>query len=119
MSIFSTICQQLHMYTTASFLNFYFIISFFAGIPTKKAETCEWNGTPLHGRVQFVENNPDLRVKVVDAFPDLKVQVVEAFAETCGEWQIVTNFPDLKVQYVDSFADLKIQFVDAFPGLGK
>ena len=83
----------------------------------QKHEACSWNGVPLYGRVQIVENFADLKVQEVDSFPDLKVQHVTSFPLKCGEWQLVDSFPDFKIQIVDSFPDLKVQYVDSFPGL--
>ncbi len=77
---------------------------------------CTLNGIRLYGRVQVVDNFPDLKVQVVDNFPDLKVQKVSAFADQCGKWEFVSGFADFKIQFVDSFPDLKIRFVSSFPG---
>jgi len=80
-------------------------------------EDCTFNGLKLHGKIQFVTSNADIKVKIVESFPDLKVKIVESFPDDCGEWQIVDSFPDLKIQIVESFPDLKIKFVDSFPGI--
>jgi hypothetical protein len=80
-------------------------------------EVCEFKGIPLHGKVQFVENFPDIKIQYVSAFPDIKVKMVEHFPDECGEWQVVENFPDFKVQIVDAFPDLKVQVVEHFPGV--
>lgn len=80
-------------------------------------EDCTFNGIPLHGKVQFVESNADIKVKIVESFPDLKVKMVNSFPDDCGEWQIVDSFPDFKVQIVESFPDIKVKFVESFPGL--
>ena len=80
-------------------------------------EDCTFNGFPLNGKIQFVENYADIKIKVVESFPDLKVKIVNSFPDECGEWQIVDSFPDLKVQIVESFPDIKIKFVESFPGL--
>lgn len=77
---------------------------------------CTLNDIPLHGKVQVVENFPDLKVQIVTSFPDLKVQIVENFPDKCGQWQMVAKFPDFKIQFVESFPDLKIQYVTSFPG---
>ena len=69
-------------------------------------EDCTFNGIPLHGNVQIVENFADIKVQVVDNFPD-----------DCGQWEFVENFPDFKIQFVDSFPDIKIRFVESFPGV--
>ncbi len=81
------------------------------------ADDCTFNGIALHGKVQFVESNADIKVKIVDSFPDLNVKVVNSFPDECGEWQIVDSFPDFKVQIVESFPDIKVKFVESFPGL--
>lgn len=84
--------------------------------PINKAN-CTYKGKKLYGRVQIVENFPDIKVKIVSDFPNLQVKQVTAFASRCGEWQIVESFPDIRVQIVDAFPDIQIRFVDAFPGL--
>lgn len=81
------------------------------------AETCSFNGVPLHGEVQVVESFPDFEVQIVDSFPDLNVEVVENFPDDCGEWEFVENFPDFTIRFVTSFPDFKIEFVDNFPGV--
>lgn len=78
---------------------------------------CTFSGKKLYGKIQIVENFPDIKVQVVKYFPDLKVKMVENFADNCGLWQKVTSFPDLKIKFVDYFPDIKIQYVDNFPGL--
>ncbi|WP_216663598.1 MULTISPECIES: hypothetical protein [unclassified Lentimicrobium] len=79
-------------------------------------ENCTYKGFPLHGKIKFVDNFPDIKIKIVDNFPDLKVKMVENFPDDCGEWRVVENFPDVKVQIVDNFPDIKVKFVDHFPG---
>lgn len=73
----------------------------------------------LYGKIQYVENFPDVTVKIVENFPDLKVKVVENFADKPGLWKIVEHFPDYKVKVVENFPDIKIKFVENFPGCGK
>jgi len=73
----------------------------------------------LYGKIQYVENFPDVTVKIVENFPDLKVKVVENFADKPGLWKLVQNFPDYKVKVVENFPDIKIKFVENFPGCGK
>ncbi len=80
-------------------------------------DNCEWEGIPLHGKVQFVDAFPDIKIQYVDAFGDINVKFVDAFPDDCGEWQEVDAFPDFKVQVVDAFPDVKVQLVDAFPGI--
>lgn len=79
-------------------------------------ETCTYKGFPLYGKIQFVENFPDIKVKIVENFPDLKVKMVSNFPDECGKWQVVSNFPDVKVQLVENFPDIKVKFVENFPG---
>ncbi len=73
----------------------------------------------LYGKIQFVENFPDVTVKIVEHFPDLKVKIVENFPDKPGLWKIVQNFPDYKVKVVENFPDIKVKFVENFPGCGK
>ena len=82
-----------------------------------KLTSCEFNGKPLHGKVQIVNSFPDFKVEVVNSFPDLDVQVVKSFPDSFRKWQIVNSFPDFKVQIVNSFGDFKIRYVNSFPGL--
>jgi hypothetical protein len=79
-------------------------------------ETCTYKGFPLHGKIKFVDDFPDITVQVVEHFPDLKVKLVEHFPDDCGEWQVVENFPDVKVKIVENFPDIKIKYVEHFPG---
>lgn len=79
-------------------------------------EMCTYKGFPLYGKVQFVENFPDVKIQIVENFPDLKVKMVTDFPDDCGEWQVVNYFPDLKIQLVENFPDIKVKFVDHFPG---
>jgi len=79
-------------------------------------ENCTFKSFPLHGKIKFVEDFPDIKVKVVEHFPDLKVKIVDNFPDDCGEWQVVENFPDLKVKIVENFPDIKIKYVEHFPG---
>ncbi len=79
--------------------------------------TIEGKTYALKGKVQIVENFPDLKVQIVESFPDIKVQIVNHLPNQCGQVQIVENFPDLKVQIVESFPDLKVQIVEHFPGV--
>lgn len=78
--------------------------------------SCSYNGMLLYGKVQFVENFPDIKIQIVSDFPDIKVEMVTQFPDECGQWQEVQNFPDIKVQLVDQFPDIKVQMVDDFPG---
>lgn len=71
----------------------------------------------LYGKVQIVNQFPDIKVKLVDNYADLNVQLVDNFANKCGQVQLVESFPDVKVQIVDNFADLTVKVVKNFPGL--
>jgi len=79
-------------------------------------EECTYKGFPLHGKIKFVEDFPDIKVKIVENFPDIKVKIVDHFPDDCGEWQVVENFPDVKVKIVNDFPDIKIKYVEHFPG---
>ena len=79
-------------------------------------DNCTYKNFPLYGKIQFVQNFPDIKVKIVENFPDIKVEIVENFPNDCGKWQIVNNFPDVKVQLVENFPDVKVKFVENFPG---
>jgi hypothetical protein len=74
------------------------------------------NKACIYGRIQVVDNFPDIRVQVVDNFPDLRVQV-GSFPDACGKWQFVESFPDFKIQFVENSPDLRIQYVENFPGI--
>jgi hypothetical protein len=82
---------------------------------------CTYQGKKLYGKVQFVEELPDIKVKVVTVTsrPDLRVKLVPGTTPPvrCGEWQVVDLFPDLKVQFVESLQDIVIQFVASSPGI--
>lgn len=79
-------------------------------------ESCIYKGFPLHGKIKFVEDFPDIKIKIVEHFPDLKVKLVENFPDDCGEWQVVEHFPDVKVKIVEHFPDIKVKYVEHFPG---
>lgn len=99
-----------------------FLVMILAALPGKtedgiNADNCSFNGIQLYGKVQVVEQFPDIQVQVVESFPDLNVKWVEHFPDACGKWKQVDHFPDFKVQYVNSFPDIKIKLVDSFPGI--
>ena len=73
----------------------------------------------IRGRIQFVDNSGDYKVKAVESSPDLRVQIVENFPDAPGKWQVVDSFPDYKIQWVDSFPDFTIQYVNSLPGPSK
>ena len=87
----------------------------FSNIPLQqnpKIINCQYHGHQLYGRVQFVEANPDVRVRIVREFPDYRVKVVpNTSPKSCGQWHIVNAFPDLRVQIVNGGADFTIEFV--------
>ncbi|MEI8270114.1 MAG: hypothetical protein WCG45_01980 [bacterium] len=95
-------------------LSFILILSF----PDSQVKAdCTWNGHKLYGKITYVNDFPDIKIKIVDNFPDLKVQLVDNFPNSCGKWQIVDNLPDLKVKIVTDFPDIKVKFVNDFPGI--
>ncbi|WP_460135161.1 hypothetical protein [Pseudomonas sp. S1_E04] len=71
----------------------------------------------IYGKIQFVDSNPDYKVKVVTQDADLKVQQVDSSSDSVGKWQTVDVNPDYKVQIVDSNPDFTIQYVDSYPGV--
>ena len=73
----------------------------------------------IRGRIQFVDNSGDYKVKAVESSPDLRVQIVENFSDAPGKWQVVDSFPDYKIQWVDSFPDFTVQYVNSLPGPSK
>lgn len=70
----------------------------------------------LYGKIEVVDNFPDVKIEKVDNFPDIKVKWVDNFPDEAGKWKKVDNFADYKVKFVDNFADYKVKFVDNFPG---
>lgn len=58
-------------------------------------------------KVQIVESFEDVAIEVVEHFPDQcgKVQFVENFPDV--KVQFVTSFPDVKIKYVKSFPGVK------------
>lgn len=92
----------------------------FAFVPfshAQVAEDCTYEGIPLYGKVQVVDNFADIKIKVVGSLADLKVKKVRNFPEACGEWEFVDAFPDLTVEFVDVFPDITVKFTDSFPGI--
>jgi hypothetical protein len=73
----------------------------------------------IRGRIQFVENFADYKVRAVEDSPDLRVQIVENFPDAPGKWQVVSSFPDYKIQLVDTLPDFTIQYVNSLPGPSK
>ncbi|MDQ7091382.1 MAG: hypothetical protein Q9M50_12245 [Methylococcales bacterium] len=99
---------------------FVLIISLMWGLvfsTSVEAKACVWNGIPLHGKVQFVTDFPDIKIKYVTAFATINVVFVKNFTAKCGQWEIVDAFPDFTVQIVDSFPDLTVEKVSSFSGM--
>ena len=44
-----------------------------------KLTSCEFNGKPLHGKVQIVNSFPDFKVQIVNSFGDFKIRYVNSF----------------------------------------
>lgn len=90
------------------------------GIALELCQNAYAEGTPskckLYGKIQVVDNFPDVKVQKVEHFPDIKVKWVEHFPDAPGKWQKVDHFPDFKVQFVEHFPDYKVQVVEHFPG---
>lgn len=95
-----------------------FVLSFSSSAQAKSVVSaqCTYKDIKLFGKVEVVENFPDLKVQVVEHFQDLKVKSVSHFPDACGKWQFVDHFPDFKIKYVNHFPDIKIKMVDHFPG---
>jgi hypothetical protein len=78
---------------------------------------CSYNGIQLYGKVEIVEDFPDITVKQVDDFADLNVKKVEDFANECGKWKIVDESADFKVKLVEDFEDIQVKMVNDSPGI--
>jgi hypothetical protein len=92
-----------------------------AGVPNCGRIRCDctFEGIPLFGRVQYVDeiDSPMIRVSEAVTIPDLRVQELDILAaDSCGEWQIVNDFPDFTVAIVDNFEDFEIEY-SMFPGI--
>ncbi|MBR4679104.1 MAG: hypothetical protein IKO99_14040 [Bacteroidales bacterium] len=72
---------------------------------------------PLHGRVEIVDHNPDLRVEIVDHNPD--IYVMEHHPSDCGEYELVDHNPDLRVELVDHNPDLTVEVRDFHPHINR
>jgi len=72
---------------------------------------------PLHGRVEIVDHNPDLRVEIVDHNPD--VYVMAHYPCDCGEYELVDHNPDLRVELVDHNPDLTVEVRDHHPHINR
>ena len=69
---------------------------------------------PLHGRVEIVDHNPDLRVEIVDHSADIRA--MEHYSPRhCGEYEIVDHSPDIRIELVDHSPDLRVELVDHSP----
>lgn len=85
-------------------------------ISPAQSDDCVINGYKLYGRIEFVTEFEDIRVKLVDEFADLDVKKVNYTADQCGEWQVVEDLPELKVKIVNSGEDIRVRFVNEFEG---
>lgn len=72
---------------------------------------------PLHGRVEIVDHNPDLRVEIVDHNPD--IYVMEHHPSDCGEYELVDHNPDLRIELVDHNPDLTVEVRDFHPHINR
>lgn len=72
---------------------------------------------PLHGRVEIVDHNPDLRVEIVDHNPD--IYVMAHYPCDCGEYELVDHNPDLRVELVDHNPDLTVEVRDHHPHINR
>lgn len=72
---------------------------------------------PLHGRVEIVDHNPDLRVEIVDHNPD--IYVMKHHPSDCGEYELVDHNPDLRVELVDHNPDLTVEVRDFHPHINR
>jgi hypothetical protein len=79
--------------------------------------SCSFEGTPLKGRVKFVDYGEDFTIKYVNYDEDIGVEFVEWGADDCGEWQEVEYGEDFKVKVVDWNEDLKVKKVEYNPGM--
>ena len=75
------------------------------------------NTFPLHGRVEIVDHNPDLRVEIVDHNPD--IYVMAHYPCDCGEYELVDHNPDLRVELVDHNPDLTVEVRDHHPHINR
>lgn len=102
-----------------TFVNLAFIKPSSANFDSINRFNCSYGGKKLYGKVQIVENFPDVEVKVVSANADLMVKQVQIFPSRCGEWQIVNALPDLRVKFVENSPDFTVQFVYNNSGIGR
>ena len=72
---------------------------------------------PLHGRVEIVDHNPDLRVEIVDHNPD--IYVMAHYPCDCGEYELVDHNPDLRIELVDHNPDLTVEVRDHHPHINR
>ena len=107
--------MKLYGYRLIIFLSIVSATSALAGGSLNKS-SCTYNGKKLYGKVQVVNNFPDIKVQEVSSIHDLKVEKVSSFADKCGNWAFVSSIADLKVQFVSSLPDIKIEYVNSNPG---
>ena len=72
---------------------------------------------PLHGKVEIVDHNPDLRVEIVDHNPD--IYVMAHYPCDCGEYELVDHNPDLRIELVDHNPDLTVEVRDHHPHINR
>ena len=73
---------------------------------------------PLHGRVEIVDHNPDLRVEIVDHNPDVFVMPHHNPTD-CGAYELVDHNPDVRVELVDHNPDLSVEVRDFHPHINR
>lgn len=81
------------------------------------SKNCTYKGKKLSGRVEFVKDFPDIRVRIVKANPHLRVQKMTANTSKCGEWEIVKFPPSLRVMIDPQHGEIDIQYVNFSPGV--
>ena len=73
---------------------------------------------PLHGKVEIVDHNPDLRVEIVDHNPDVFVMPHHNPTD-CGAYELVDHNPDVRVELVDHNPDLTVEVRDFHPHINR
>lgn len=87
----------------------------FAG--DKIGSDCTLKGKKLSGKIRFVENFEDFKIRVVSANEDLRVEVVTYPTKDCGKWEYVQFFENFKVKIVNANEDFTIRYVIVSPGV--
>ena len=70
----------------------------------------------LQGRVQIVDNYPDITVRLVDGYADIEAKIVENYPSCC-EFCIVENYPDVRVKIVNNYPDIEVKIVENYPSI--